>query len=103
MQDILELKHKVMQEKLQKLSYTLDIYYSNQEKEEDNSLFLMLETIKRKYEQSFERIKNSKNINKSLKYQQLEEIVFEEIVKIEIALQREIEKKKKDICTGVKN
>lgn len=79
MQDILELKHKVMQEKLQKLSYTLDIYYSNQEKEEDNSLFLMLETIKRKYEQSFERIKNSKNINKSLKYQQLEEIVKIEI------------------------
>ena len=72
MQDILELKHKVMQEKLQKLSYTLDIYYSNQEKEEDNSLFLMLETIKRKYGQSFERIKNSKNLNKSLKYQQLE-------------------------------
>lgn len=79
MQDILELKHKVMQEKLQKLSYTLDIYYSNQEKEEDNSLFLMLETIKRKYGQSFERIKNSKNINKSLKYQQLEEIVKIEI------------------------
>lgn len=79
MQDILELKHKVMQEKLQKLSYTLDIYYSNQEKEEDNSLFLMLETIKRKYEQSFERIKNSKNVNKSLKYQQLEEIVKIEI------------------------
>ena len=100
MQDILELKHKVMQEKLQKLSNSIEICYSKEEK--DNSLFLMMETITRKYEQSFEKIKNSKNINKSLKYQQLEEIVFKELVKVEMELQREIVKKK-EICTGMTN
>ena len=34
---------------------------------------------------------NSKNINKSLKYKQLEQIVFSELAKIELQLQKEMQ------------